>query len=216
MKRVTQTVVFALAFTLMVATLMILRTYQYSEAVPLRKPLLKFPEHIGLWRGKELGLETTVVQLLGVSDYSMRIYHQPARPPVWLYVGYYRSQRQGETIHSPKHCYPGNGWHTLSSNVVSMDIPLSTHGSVRVNRYLIAKGLEKSLVFYWYHERGRVVASEYQAKLYLMLDAMTRHRTDGALVRVSSVVSDSVSATEQALVEFIQQFFPLLAAYVPD
>jgi EpsI family protein len=216
MRRATQTIVFALALTFMIATLMILRTYQYSEAVPLRKPLLEFPEHIGLWRGKELGLETTVVQLLGVSDYSMRIYHQPARSPVWLYVGYYRSQRQGETIHSPKHCYPGSGWHTLSSDVVTLDIPLSTHGSVRVNRYLIAKGLEKSLVFYWYHERGRVVASEYQAKLYLMLDAMTRHRTDGALVRVSSVVSDSVSATEQALVEFIQQLFPLLTAYVPD
>jgi hypothetical protein len=95
----------------------------------------------------------------------MRLYHQPAHPPVWLYVGYYRSQRQGETIHSPKHCYPGSGWHTLSSDVVTLDIPLSTHSTVHVNRYLIAKGLEKSLVFYWYHERGRVVASEYQAKI---------------------------------------------------
>jgi EpsI family protein len=216
MRHVQQSVVFALALISMVGTLLILRTYQYSEAVPLRKALQEFPQQIGLWRGKELGLETTVVQLLGVSDYSMRLYHQPARPPVWLYVGYYRSQRQGETIHSPKHCYPGSGWHTLSSDVVALDIPLLTYGTVHVNRYLIAKGLEKSLVFYWYHERGRVVASEYQAKLYLMLDAMTRRRTDGALVRVSSVVSDSVSATEQALVAFIQQLFPLLTAYVPD
>jgi EpsI family protein len=215
MKRVKQPIVCALALILMVGTLILLRTDQHSEAMPLRKTLQEFPQQIGLWQGKELGLDTTVVQLLGVSDYTMRIYHQPARPPVWVYVGYYRSQRQGETIHSPKHCYPGSGWHTLSSDVVALDIPLSTHGSVRVNRYLIAKGLEKNLVFYWYHERGRIVASEYPAKLYLMLDAMTRHRTDGALVRVSSVVSDSVSATEQALVEFIQQLFPLLTAYVP-
>ncbi len=205
-----------LAIALMVGTLGFLRTYQHGEAPPSRESLRQLSLQIESWRGREVGLGVETARKLGVSDYTMRTYHNAAGHPVWLYIGYYQSQRQGETIHSPKNCYPGSGWETLSSDVVTLDIPTLQESPVRVNRYLIAKGLDKRLVFYWYQERGRVIASEYWAKFYLVLDAATRNRTDGALVRLSSVVSESVPATEMRLMGFMQQVFPLLSAYVPD
>jgi hypothetical protein len=66
----------AFSITLMGCMLVFLHTFQYSEAISLRKPLQEFPEHIGLWRGKELGLGTTVVQLLG----GERLRHAPVSP----------------------------------------------------------------------------------------------------------------------------------------
>jgi EpsI family protein len=206
----------AIAITLMASMFVLLHIYPYTETIPLRKPLREFPRYIEAWQGEEVELELATVQQLGLSDYTMRIYRNGVGLPVGLYIGYYRSQRQGETIHSPKHCYPGRGWQTLGSEIVTVDGPIPKMGKIRINKYLIAKGLEKSLVFYWYHERGRVLTSEYWAKLYLMFDAMTRHRTDGALVRISSVVSESVPATERHLLEFIQDVFPFLNEHLPD
>ena len=99
---------------------------------------------------------------------------------------------------------------------MTLDIPGAKASPVRVNRFLIAKGLEKQLVLYWYQERGRVIANEYQAKLYMIVDAITRNRTDGALIRLSAGVSESVEVTEARLMAFTQRLFPLLALYLPD
>jgi EpsI family protein len=206
----------AIAVMLMLSMLVFLHTYQHGEAAPHRTLLREFPMQIESWQGEEVDLSLAMARQLGVSDYTMRIYRNGTGPPVGLYIGYYQSQRQGKTIHSPKNCYPGSGWQSLDAEVVTIDGLMPKAGPVRVNRYLIAKGLEKSLVFYWYHERGRVIASEYWAKFYLMLDAMARHRTDGALVRISSAVSESVPATEKHLLAFMQQVFPFLSEHLPD
>ena len=104
-----------LAIALMVGTLVFLRTYQHSEVPPSRESLRQLPLQIESWRGREVGLGVETARKLGVSDYTLRTYQNAAGLPVWLYIGYYQSQRQGETIHSPKNCYPGSGWATLSS-----------------------------------------------------------------------------------------------------
>ena len=51
-------------------------------------------------------------------------------------------------------------------------------------------GLDKQLVFYWYQGRGRVIASEYSGKFWMVADAISRNRTDGALVRVITPMND--------------------------
>jgi EpsI family protein len=51
---------------------------------------------------------------------------------------------------------------------------------------LIQKGLERQLVIYWYQSDHRAEASEFRAKLQLMIGALRRHRTDSALVRIST------------------------------
>ena len=78
--------------------------------------------------------------------------------PLWLYVGYYQSQRTGSTYHSPKNCLPGSGWQFVESDHVS--VPVSNGQSILINKVLIQKGLDKQVILYWYQDRGRVIASE--------------------------------------------------------
>jgi EpsI family protein len=155
-----------------------------------------------------------VLDLLRVSDYVNRLYVAPGSVPIWLYVGYYETQRQGQIIHSPQHCVPGGGWTILSH--AYMPVPLPGRGEpATINRVLIGKEGERQLVLYWYQERGRIIANEYAAKLYLITDAVTRNRTDGALVRISAPVVRSEDATLQQLLEFIRIAYPDLAASLP-
>ena len=183
-----------------------------SDAVPLRRTFEEFPREIGAYRGVDEGLEPDVLKTLGATDVMMRHYTATARPPVWVYAGYYASQRTGTIIHSPKQCLPGNGWSILESARVVLDVPGS---SLTVNRVLVANGESRQVVLYWYQERGRVVASEYWGKAYLAWDAMTRGRTDGALVRISAPVALSDDDADRQVAEFAREIFPMLTAFLP-
>jgi EpsI family protein len=85
-----------------------------------------------------------------------------------------------------------------------------------INRVLIGKEGERQLVLYWYQERGRIIASEYAAKLYLVADAVTSNRTDGALVRISAPVVGSEQATLEQMIEFARQMYPDLVDSLPS
>ncbi len=118
--------------------------------------------------------------------------------PAWfsLYIGYYESQAQGKTIHSPKNCLPGAGWEALSSEAVDVEVDGKT---VRVNRFLLQNGSERSLALYWYQGRGRIAHDEYRVKLNLLWDAALRRRSDEALVRiVVPVLTDEEAALDLA------------------
>jgi EpsI family protein len=115
-----------------------------------------------------------------------------------VYVGYYDSQMQGKTIHSPKNCLPGAGWEALASTTVEIE---TATGLVRVNRYLLQNQGAQALVLYWYQGRGRVESNEYVVKWNLLRDAALRQRSDEALVRVVVGVETDVEAAFQVASE---------------
>ncbi len=196
-----------------------------AEPVPSARPLGEFPMTIGAWNGiQEPPFEPAILKVLGVDDYLTRAYFDRARRGVGLYVGYYRSQRQGDTMHSPLNCLPGSGWEPLSNSRMTIRVQgyqgRSAPSDILVNRYIVQKGLERQMVLYWYQAHGRVVASEYWGKFYLIRDAIRLNRTDGALVRVISPVLGETPAdearAESAGVAFVQAIFPRLADYLPS
>lgn len=158
----------------------------HGEAIPLSKPLSTLPMQFEDWQGADLPIEPRIVQALGVSDYLNRMYQTPDLYPVFLYVAYYRSQRTGVSIHSPKNCLPGAGWEPVRAGHVALVAPGGRR--VLVNQYEVENGLHRQLVLYWYQSHGRVVASEYRGKMYMVLDALRMNRTDAALVRISTPV----------------------------
>ena len=199
-----------------------------TEAVPLREPLETFPMQIGQWTGERLDLEAATLANLGVDDYLDRAYVTPDQSAVALYIGYYQSQREGDFIHSPLNCLPGAGWSPLSHDRIRITTgenghePLPADPTLRgieVNRYVVQKGLDRRLVLYWYQSHGRVVASEYWGKFYLVADALRMNRTDVALVRVISPINGQDQASNQAAerlaVHFVRLMFPLLDRYLP-
>jgi EpsI family protein len=208
-------------FALMVAGTVAIARAERFEAPPVRAPFDQFPMQIGEWRGvKDAPFEQRILAVLGVDDYLTRAYFAPDRSGVGLYIGYYKSQRQGDTMHSPLNCLPGSGWEPLSKS--DLTVPLAraagSPASITINRYIVQKGIEQQLVLYWYQSHGRVVASEYWSKLYLIADAVRLNRTDGALVRVITPIGegpDAETAAERIGTSFVQQVFPVLTTYLP-
>jgi EpsI family protein len=188
--------------------------------VPIARPSLDtLPRAFDRWtRSIDLPIDANTREVLGVDDYLNRTYLDTASQPVSLYVGYYASQRQGDTIHSPQNCLPGAGWQPIEGGRTTLDAGGTT---LPVNRYVIQKGLDRQVVLYWYHGRGRVVANEYANKFWLMVDAARLRRSDGALVRVVAPVSGglrgggSIAAADAAAADFTRAIFPRLGTVLP-
>jgi EpsI family protein len=182
-----------------------IKSYQYNSLVDLNN----IPATIGDWKSTDTTLKEGVLSKLGVDQYKMRSYVKGEGNQIWLYVGYYRSQAQGETIHSPQHCYPGGGWNPVHISVEAIPIP-SSGKVINVRKFIVGKDDEREVVYYWYDERGRVVANEYVSKFYLIYDSLTKGRNDGALVRFSGRSGVDTQATLNTMKEFIVLSYPTI------
>lgn len=193
------------------------------EAVPAHAAIESLPLAFDGWAGSNsTPFSPQILAVLGVDHYVIRHYRRPNEPVLGLYVGFYESQRQGDTMHSPLNCLPGAGWIPTSkalSTIRATDGATRSERELHVNRVVIEKGLDRQLVLYWYQSHGRVVASEYWGKIYTVVDALRMNRTDAALVRVITPLGEGPRGTEEAAearaVAFVQALFPRLAQYLP-
>ena len=166
-----------------------------ASQVPTHEPLATFPIALEEWTGREeWPIEARVLHVLGVDDYLNRAYRASDGSTATLYVGYFAQQAVGDNIHSPMKCLPGAGWEPQHAE----RLRLAVEGrDIVVARVVIAKGLERMLVLYWYQSRERVIAGDYLAKVYKFIDAVTLNRTDGALVRIITPIADESAGAER-------------------
>lgn len=191
---------------------------QRVEAIPVRQDFQGFPLTVGEWRGKGNRLERIYLNELKLDDYLIADFNTPGKLPINLYTAYYASQKKGQSAHSPRTCMPGGGWQITSLTQHAIDGVGMSANKLHVNRTVIQMGEHKQLVYYWFQQRGRNLTNEYLVKWYIFWDALTRNRTDGALVRLTMPVPpglDLVEADKQ-LEAFIKLVNPLLSAYVPE
>ena len=189
-----------------------------GERIPTARPLDGFPERIEDWRLVQRGvIEPEVRSVLRADDAITRFYSGPGAPTsVNLFVAFFKSQRTGQAPHSPKNCLPGAGWLPSSSGVVDVNVAGESQ-PLSINRYVVSRAGEKSVVLYWYQSRDRVVASEFAAKMWLVADSIRYHRSDTALVRIwIPVVGNDEQAAKRVGVRFIQAVFPVLRQYLPS
>ena len=197
-----------------VAAVVCLHATTAEERVPLGRPLATMPLNLGGWTAiREEQFDAATVAVLRADDYVSRTYVRDGRGEADLYVGYYETQRQGDTIHSPMNCLPAAGWQLLTIGRRSIE---AAGRQVVVNRDTIQKGLDARLVLYWYQSHGRSVASEYWTKAYLVLDGLRLHRTEGAIVRVITPMRDGEAAAEQSAVAFVRALLPVLDKHLPE
>ncbi len=206
------------AVVLLSATLAISQGVEFREKIPISKPFVQFPLQVGEWTGSKVGMEDQILDALDLSDYVMIDYRDRAGKQVNFYVAYYESQRKGESIHTPETCLPGSGW--LFRQAGRTDVPVPDHRThpMPVNRALMQKGSTKQMVYYWFPQRGRILTNAYELKLYAFWDALTRQRTDGALVRLITPIYDveEPAQAEQRLQTFIRDISPVLEEYLPE
>jgi EpsI family protein len=182
--------------------------------VPLRQPLKTIPLVLGEWSGHTLPpFDDATAAVLKADDYVSRSYGRSPGEAADLYIGYYERQTQGDTIHSPMNCLPAAGWQPLTIGHTEIR---AGDTRIRANRYVVQKGIDKRIVVYWYQSHGRAEASEYWSRAYLALDALRRHRTDAALVRVITPVRGDEALAERNVVDFIRTLVPVLATHLPE
>jgi exosortase D (VPLPA-CTERM-specific) len=187
-----------------------------AESVPVRASFIEFPMHLGKWTGKRGALEGIYLDQLKLDDYLLADYEN-GDGAANVYMAYYNSQRKGEAVHSPRSCLPGGGWQFRDFD--QRTLPVRINGQdLRVNRALIELGNQRLLVYYWFQQRGRIVTNEFVVKWYLFWDAVTRHRSDGALVRftTSLPVGTEESAADRRLTDLAASIAPELPRFVPN
>jgi EpsI family protein len=217
---------------LLVATALLLRTRGDVDRVPVSDPLNQMPRDIGIWTSRDMPIDDDVLTILGKGDFLNRVYTtsrvmaQPApdaphsvpnaSQPIGLFIGYFPTQRTGQSIHSPQHCLPGAGWTFESQSYVNLQ---DANGkNYKVGEYVINNGESKQFVIYWYQAHGRSIANEYVAKAYMIADAIRSNRTDGALVRVITAISPSetVNDARQRAIKFTSLMATNLSRFIPD
>jgi EpsI family protein len=205
------------AVLLLAGTALLLHMRADVDRNPPSDPLSLLPATIAGWTGSDQGIDQETRDVLGAGDFLSRIYTLDSRTaPIGLFIGYFPTQRTGQTIHSPKHCLPGAGWIFESSSYTDL---IDANGKPhRVGEYIIANGAAKQFVIYWYQAHGRSVANEYMAKFYMAADAIRLNRTDGALVRVITPIapSEDTSAARMRAETFTMRLVPLLPRFIPN
>lgn len=177
-----------------------------AEVIPASRALSQFPTVVGEWRMvREGAIDQDERDVLRADDYLTRQYAARGGKSANLFVAYFRSQRAGQTPHSPKNCLPGSGWTWSVADTIRVPIAGRVQ-PIEINRYVVSKGDKHAVVLYWYQSHGRVVASEYKAAAFTAWDALRYNRTDTALIRV-------VAPVTEAGVEFIQASFDELRRY---
>jgi EpsI family protein len=189
-----------------------------AENIPNIRPLRDFPRQFSSWMMVQEGYVDEETQAILKADDTLTRTYGSSKFPVApsLFVAFFKTQRTGKAPHSPKNCLPGSGWEREREDYLDLTIPGMAE-PIQVNRYIVSKGEQKSLVLYWYQTQNRVIANEYKAKLMTVQDAIRHNRTDVAIVRVVvPVIGGNDAFAQQEAVDFVQSFFVPLRKYLPS
>ncbi len=206
-----------IASAIMILTALSIGSLNEAKDVPIKKPLSEFPVRVGEWSGTTGRFDPEIYEKLGVDDSILCDFRNPNGGLVNLYVGFYGSQREGDLIHSPKNCMPGAGWKITRAEIEDVLVPGPRTQKIKAVKLRLEKEGSVTIMLYWFQSRGRFIASEYGQKLYLVLDSMLKHRTDGSFVRLVAPVADGDErkALENAK-NFAAMIIPILNEHLPS
>jgi exosortase D (VPLPA-CTERM-specific) len=184
--------------------------------LPQRATLDRFPMQIGVWEGKRGYIPQEDLDSLWADDYVMGTFARDGlRNTIYLLIPFYAYQGTMHTAHAPQACLLGSGWAKLTSS--DRLARVGDGRGISIQTMLMEKGGSRMLASYFFFQRGRVLTDPWLNKAYLFWDAVTRRRTDGALVRVEMTLAPG-QTEEQAfsiLEEFIAELWKMLPAYIP-
>jgi exosortase D (VPLPA-CTERM-specific) len=206
--------------TTVCATLVAVGSFMMPDRVeihPHRATFAEFPAGLGAWEASRSAVAPEYLETLKLDDYLLADFYRASALPVNVWIAYYDSQRSGQSTHSPKSCLPGGGWEFQSLTTRE----LRPAGSpLTINRGLIrnTNDGQRAIIYYWFQQRGRDVTNEYMVKWYIFQDALTRNRTDGALVRLMVPLPPSITEAEgdRQLAQFAGLLTKQLPQYVPN
>ncbi|WP_299553839.1 VPLPA-CTERM-specific exosortase XrtD [uncultured Tateyamaria sp.] len=213
--------------TLIGATLAILAAIALFQAVPQRgdytvprDSFALFPRSLGDWQqvGPQQYLSADVETVLRADDYlQIDLAHKDTSDPdIGLFLAWYNDQSKGG-VHSPEICLPGGGWEIAWLERTDMTAELNSTTPFELNKAIIQKGEIRMMVYYWFEQKGRRIAWDFEAKYWLMMDGIRTGRTDGALVRLTTLIDAGESDANAAkrLNGMVADLMPTLPRFIP-
>ena len=187
-----------------------------KQQAPAPPALASFPSEFPGWRQlREDPITADITAELKADRLLSRSYTDTSTGSVaGLFVAWFQSQHAGAgQPHSPKVCLPAAGWTPVLTGEVTLN---TAAGVITINRYIVVTTGLRDVVLYWYQGPHRVTAGEWDAKLWLMADALRYKRTDTALVRivVPSGPGGDQAATAAAT-GFARNLYPILRESLP-
>ncbi len=214
-------VVKSIALTVVFCSLFITTGYTINNTAismiqPDRVAFEKFPMKISGWYGKKSYLSKEILNSLWADDYIQASYQKKRIGNViTLFVPYYKYQGTRHTAHAPQSCLLGSGWAIISSD--DRFVKVNKDRKIKIRSMLMGKGDVKLLSSYFFFQRGRVIISPWLNKYYMMIDALTKKRTDGALVRIEMIIPNGQSLDDAYKIAegFLEDIWIILEDYVP-
>ena len=189
-----------------------------SELTPPARPLALFPSRLEGWAMRQdFPIDPEVQQVLKADDTLDREYvNSSGTADVIFFVAFFKTQRYGQSPHSPKNCLPGAGFEPVENSTIRIAVP-QWNSPIEVNKYVTERGDEKSVTLYWYQGHNRIIASEYAARFWLVMDAIRFRRSDTSIVKVVvPIIDNRFDAATATGMNFIRAMFPALLKVLPS
>ena len=145
-----------------------------------------------------------------VDDELVRVYRNSSGDQVQLYIGYYRRQEDGREL-------TGDASKTLAT--AASNFTLTTESQpLEIDEIVREKAGTRRGVFFWYDINGRSVADVYRLKSYTVWDALTRRRTNGAIVMIAwdGPTGAKSEASREHAIAFTRALMPVLRRHLPS
>ena len=148
-------------------------------------------------------------RFIAVDEELVRVYRNSSGNRVRLYIGYYHRQEDGKELTDDTGAALAIAASPLTVTTESQELELNE--IVRTT-----SGTRRGVLF-WYDVNGRIVSDFYRLKSYTIWDAVTRRRTNGAVVMIAwddASSAQSQRAREDAI-KFAQALLPVLRRHLP-
>jgi EpsI family protein len=194
------------------ALLLIATAYRLTFApspVSLSADLRDLPTHFENWTLDTGALPlATDIRLTSPDDEIVRHYRNASGDRVRLYVAYYRRQEAGKELSH-------YALEPLDAGAQRLALDHQTGGR---SEFIRNGGGNGQTLLFWYDINGRIVDNLYAAKAYTIWDALTRRRTNAAVVVVhleplthrvdGSKAQDSAMGFVRAVLPALRRSFP--------
>ncbi|MFA7316542.1 MAG: VPLPA-CTERM-specific exosortase XrtD [Sulfuricella sp.] len=203
--------------TLFVGSGWALQRLPHTQILPERATFADFPMEIAGWQGRRDYISKEILAQLWADDYVKGVFTNPKNPGqlIHLLIPYYEYQGNQHTAHAPQSCLLGSGWAILESK--EREVAVAADRKITIRTMFMKNGDNTMIGSYFFLNRGRVITNPWLNKFYIMLDAFTKRRTDGALVRVEMQVPNGQPPEKayEDLDRFIGGLWRELPAYIP-
>lgn len=180
---------------------------------PVARPLSQIPLRVAGWEKiGETYFSEAVLKGLKPTEYLYRVYTNAQRRTVSIYLGYHGGGPDSGSIHSPKHCLPGSGWHNISEQVKTLII----HGEpVKIVESVYENDGQRELFLYWFQVKGENLTNEYALKFAEIKNSILYNRRDSAFIRISLPYPAGDDGAFVIGEQFVSDFYPHIKAVLP-